>query len=60
MGAINKQHASEREERIFGLLSRVYVQEADERQKRMGLTYTTAETHELARTIAGWIDRGLI
>lgn len=44
------------EEIIFSRLSAKYVQRADERQKAMGLQYTTAETHDLARFISDLID----
>jgi hypothetical protein len=39
----------------------MYVQRADDRQRSMSLQYTTAETHDLARTIATFVieqDRG--
>lgn len=44
------------EEIIFSRLSAKYVQRADERQKAMGLQYTTAETHDLACFISDLID----
>jgi hypothetical protein len=37
---------------LFAFLCRKYVQRADDRQKEMGLQYTEAETHDLAKTIA--------
>jgi hypothetical protein len=40
------------EERIFAFLSRKYTQAADRRQREMGLQYTTAETHDLAKEMA--------
>lgn len=43
------------EARLFAFLARTYRQTADERQKAMGLQYTTAETHDLARTVAGFL-----
>jgi hypothetical protein len=36
----------------FDLICRKCVQRADERQKAMGLQYTTVETHDLARMMA--------
>lgn len=44
------------EDQIFAYLTRIYVQQADDRQKRMGLQYTTAETHDLAKTMARYIE----
>jgi hypothetical protein len=43
------------EKECFYLLSRRYVQRADDRQAEMGLQYMTAETHELARFLAAEI-----
>jgi hypothetical protein len=40
------------EDELFAFLCRKYVQRADGRQKKMGLQYTEAETHDLAREIA--------
>ena len=40
---------------LFGFLERKYVQRADARQKEMGLQYTTAETHDLARELAKFL-----
>lgn len=40
---------------IFNYLNRKYVQRSDERQKSMGLQYTTAETHDLAREIMKFV-----
>lgn len=40
---------------IFDWLTRKYVQRADDRQKAMGLQYTTAETHDLAHELAKWL-----
>ncbi len=37
---------------IFDWLTRTYVQHSDARQRAMGLQYTEAETHDLARGIA--------
>lgn len=42
------------QEEALLLLKRRYVQRADERQKQMGLSYTEAETTELAKTIAAF------
>jgi hypothetical protein len=36
---------------IFAFLTRKYVQRADDRQRGMGLQYTEAETHDLAREL---------
>ena len=41
---------------LFAFLCRKYVQRADELQKAMGLQYTEAETHDLAKMIANFID----
>jgi len=41
---------------LFSFLCRKYVQRADELQKAMGLQYTEAETHDLAKMIANFID----
>lgn len=43
-------------DQLFAFLCQKYVQQADERQKQMGLTYTTAETHDLASEIAKFIE----
>lgn len=40
-----------KEQEVFAFLNRKYVQRADERQKEMGLQYTEAETHDLAKEI---------
>lgn len=40
-----------KEQEVFAFLNRKYVQRADERQKEMGLQYTAAETHDLAKEI---------
>jgi hypothetical protein len=40
------------EEIIFSWLLKKYVQQADERQRKLGLQYTTAETHDLAKQIS--------
>ncbi len=45
------------EEDLFAFLSRKYVQRQDARQKAMGLIYTEAETHDLAREIARFFER---
>lgn len=39
-------------EQVFARLCAKYVQRQDDRQKSMGLQYTTAETHDLAEFIA--------
>ena len=50
-----RQAASATEKAIFEWLCRKYVQRSDEGQKAMGLQYTTAETHDLARELASWL-----
>ena len=39
------------ENEVFELLNRMYVQRADERQKEIGVQYTEAETHDLAKQV---------
>lgn len=39
------------EQELFDFICRKYVQRSDERQKQMGLQYTTAGTRDLASTI---------
>jgi hypothetical protein len=41
---------------IFEFLTRKYVQQADERQRDMGLQYMTAETHDLASELARFVE----
>jgi hypothetical protein len=41
---------------LFGFLCQKYVQRADDRQKAMGLLYTEAETHDLARELSLWFQ----
>lgn len=45
------------EDEIFLFLRRKYAQASDERQKEMGLSYTTVETRDLAREIHRYIAR---
>ena len=40
---------------LFDFLCRKYVQRSNERQQSMGLQYTEAETHDLAKEIARFI-----
>lgn len=40
-----------KEQDVLAFLNRKYIQRADERQKQMGLQYTEAETHDLAKEI---------
>lgn len=40
---------------LLAFLTKRYVQHADNRQRMMGLQYMTAETHDLARTIAAFL-----
>jgi len=47
---------AELERDLFQFLCRKYVQRADNRQRSMGLQYTEAETHDLARELARWFD----
>ena len=44
------------EEKIYDYLCRKYVQKGDIRQRADGLSYMKAETHDLAREIASWIE----
>lgn len=39
----------------FDILCHKYVQRADDRQRSMGLQYTTAETHDLAKFVASQV-----
>ena len=39
------------EDYAYALLKRKYTQRSDARQKEMGLSYTTAETRDLAKTL---------
>lgn len=48
--------ANETERRIFDYLCTKYVQRADDRQRSMGLQYTEAETHDLAREMNRLFD----
>jgi hypothetical protein len=41
----------------FQFLCKKYVQRADDRQKTLGLQYTTAETHDLAEVIEAEANR---
>lgn len=41
---------------LFAFLCRKYVQRADDRQRDMGLQYTSAETHDLAKELARFIS----
>jgi hypothetical protein len=43
------------EEMLFSFLCQKYVQRADTRQTKMGLQYTEAETHDLAKEICNFI-----
>jgi hypothetical protein len=45
------------EQVVFAWLVGTYVQRADDRQKSMGLQYTEAETHDLAKEIVKFIGR---
>lgn len=40
---------------LFCFITQKYAQRADTRQKEMGLQYTTAETHDLARELAKFL-----
>jgi hypothetical protein len=51
------QISEELVERAFALLNAKYVQRADARQQSMGLQYTEAETHDLARLMARFADQ---
>lgn len=43
------------ERAVFDFLCRKYVQRADDRQREMGLTYTVAETHDLAKELTRFL-----
>jgi hypothetical protein len=45
----------ELEAKLFEFLCRTYVQHSDNRQRALGLQYTTAETRDLAREIARFV-----
>lgn len=45
------------EAELFAFFQKKYVQSADDRQRSMGLTYTEAETHDLAKEVAEFIER---
>lgn len=45
------------EAELFAFLCQKYAQMADARQREMGLQYTAAETHDLAKTLASFVDR---
>lgn len=42
------------EDALFEFLCRKYVQRSDDRQRAMGLQYTEAETHDLAKEVAAF------
>ena len=44
------------EAELFAFLTRKYVQRSDYRQTAMGLQYTEAETHDLAKEIARFVQ----
>lgn len=44
------------EAELFVFLSRKYVQQSSARQREMNLKYMTAETHDLARELARFIE----
>ncbi|TXM69615.1 hypothetical protein [Methylobacterium sp. WL120] len=45
------------EAEILAWLQEIYVQSQDARQKRMGLSYMTAETHDLARSLSNFLGK---
>ena len=49
--------AADLEALLFNFYCRKYVQRSDNRQKNMGLQYTEAETHDLAKETAKFILR---
>lgn len=49
--------AASLEEQIFAFFEAKYVQQQDDRQQEMGLQYTTAETHDLAKETAAFITK---
>jgi hypothetical protein len=44
---------------LFTFLMRKYTQAQDDRQRAMGLTYTTAETHDLAKEISTFLNNNV-
>lgn len=52
--------ADRTEEEIFVFLCQKYVQRADARQKKMGLQYTEAGTHDLAAELAKFFREKLV
>jgi hypothetical protein len=54
---MSTKQTTDLEMEVFSFLVRKYIQQADMRQKAMGLQYTTAETHDLAKEIARFILR---
>lgn len=53
---MNTRSHTEMEAELLVFLNRKYVQHAGERQRAMGLKYMTAETHDLARELARFIE----
>lgn len=54
---MSDENPSDLEAAVFDFLSRKYMQREDARQRSMGLVYMTAETHDLARELARFIER---
>lgn len=54
--SVSEEPAVSLEDEIFGMLTRIYVQQADNRHKAKGLQYMTAETHDLAKTMARFFE----
>jgi hypothetical protein len=54
--SVSEEPAVSLEDDIFGILTRIYVQQADNRHKAKGLQYMTAETHDLAETMARFFE----
>lgn len=47
------------QEDVLAFLEHKYIQKADARHKEMGLEYIQAETHDLAKEIANFINKKL-
>jgi 4-alpha-glucanotransferase len=54
--SVSEEPAVSLEDEIFGMLTRIYVQQADNRHKAKSLQYMTAETHDLAKTMARFFE----
>lgn len=52
-----KKDLANLKEALFDFLCKKYIQRCDMRQKEMGLLYTTAETHDLAKELERFLLR---